>query len=114
MVNGRQELKWDTFPVKPVPFAVDQARTQEFEATATPTESGTSYVEVWVTIANPCLYAPCLIPGDPGKGYSWQSGPVIVPAYDVRSELPQSMGWGNSIPGGLGVSLESWHVQNKK
>ena len=109
--DSRWELKWDTFPVvgKPVPFAVDQIRTQAFKATTTPTESGSAYAEVFTKIVGPCLHAPCSLPGGGEDGYSWQVGVTIVPAYDVRSEAEITSGWGNSIPGG-GVTLESWNV----
>ena len=107
LVDGRHELKWDTFPAKPVPFAVDQVRTQAFKATTTPTESGSAYAEVFTKIVGPCDYAPCILGLE--TGYSWQVGVTIVPAYDVRSEAEITSGWGNAIPGG-GVSLESWNV----
>ena len=69
-VNGRVELKWDSFPVKPVPFAVDEIKSQQFNATVTPTSSGTAYVEVFATLADPCAHAPCLLPGDNAKPFS--------------------------------------------
>ena len=110
LASGREELKWSTFPVKPVPFAVDQIRTQAFKTTTTPTESGSAYAEVFTKLNSPCDYAPCTLPGDPEENmYSWQVGLTIVPAYDVRSEAEITSGWGNSIPG-TGVTLESWNV----
>ena len=115
--DGRQELKWDNFPVKPVPIAQDETLTQEFQATATLADSGTSYVEVFAILSTSiiCDYGSCSpsLPGQTATNYSWQSGDVIVPAYDVKSDVPRSSGWGNAIPGGLSVSLESWHVENK-
>ena len=109
-INGREELKWDTFPVKPVPFAVDETNSHKFKATITPVEAGGSYAEVFTTIANPCNYDPCTLPGDYSKAFSWQAGATIVPAYDVRAVVARSAGWGNVIPGGTGVSMESWNV----
>ena len=110
-LDGRWELKWTTFPVKPVPFVPDQVRTQAFKATVSPTESGSAYAEVFTKLNAPCVWAPCTLPGDDATGYSWQAGVTIVPAYDVRSSAETTSGWGNAIPGG-GVSLESWTVEN--
>ena len=107
--SGREELTWSTFPEKPVPFAVDQIRTQAFKATTTPTESGSAYAEVFTKLFDACAHAPCTLPGDNENVYSWQVGLTIVPAYDVRSEAEITSGWGNSIPGS-GVTLESWNV----
>ena len=109
-VNGRVELKWDTFPVKPVPFAVDETKSQKFNATVTPISSGTAYAEVFTSLADPCDYAPCTLPGDDAKPFSWQLGATIVPAYDVRAVVSRSAGWGNVIPSGSGVSMSSWNV----
>ena len=111
-IDGRWELSWTTFPVKPVPFVADQIRTQAFKATTTPSASGSAYAEVFTKLNAPCAHAPCTIPGDDATGYSWQAGVTIVPAYDVRSEAETTSGWGNAIPGG-GVSLESWNVENQ-
>jgi len=111
--DGREELKWDVFPVNPMPIAMDEVLTQKFRATATPTEAGTSYAEVFVKLNNPGTYGPDWLPGAPAETYSWQIGPVIVPQYDVRSAVPTSQGWGNVTPGGAGVSLESWHIEPK-
>ena len=108
LVNGRYELKWEFLPT-PLPFAVDQVRTQTFKATTTPTESGSAYAEVFTEVLSPCAYAPCTLPGNDDITYSWQAGITIVPAYDVRSEAEITSGWGNSIPG-TGVTLESWNV----
>ena len=107
-VNGRYELKWEFLSV-PLPFAVDQVRTQTFKATTTPTESGSAYTEVFTEVTLPCDYAPCTLPGNDDITYSWQAGITIVPAYDVWSEAELTSGWGNSIPGS-GVTLESWNV----
>ena len=107
--DDRTELKWDTFPTKPVPFAVDQVRVQAFKATTTPTESGSAYAEVLTKIVAPCAYDACDLPGDHAEGYSWQVGVTIVPAYDVQSTGATTTGQGNAVPGG-GVSLESWNV----
>ena len=109
LASGRVELNWSTFPVKPVPFDVDQIRTQAFKATITPTESGSAYAEVFTKLNAPCAHAPCTLPGDDENVYSWQVGLTIVPAYDVWSEAELTSGWGNSIPGS-GVTLESWNV----
>ena len=109
--DGREELKWDTFPVKPVPLDVDETLTQQFETVATLAEAGTNYVEVFIKLNSPAAYGPELLPGTADQGYSWQSGPVIVPQYDVLGDAPVLSGWGNVIPGGAGVSLESWHVE---
>ena len=109
--SGREELTWNTFPVKPVPFVVDEIQTQAFKATTTPTESGSAYAEVFTKLFDPCAHAPCTFPVDvdPENVYSWQVGLTIVPAYDVRSEAEITSGWGNTIPGS-GVTLESWNV----
>ena len=107
--SGREELTWDTFPVKPVPFDVDEIQTQAFKATTTPTESGSAYAEVFTKLFAACAHGACTLPGDPDNVYSWQVGLTIVPAYDVRSEAEITSGWGNSIPGS-GVTLESWNV----
>ena len=108
--DGRVELKWDTFPVQPVPFAVDENKSQKFNATVTPVESGTAYAEVFTTLSDPCAYAPCTLPGDEAKNFSWQLGATIVPAYDVRAVVSGLAGSGNIVPSGSGVSLDSWNV----
>jgi len=110
--DDRWELKWDTFPVKPVPVDVDETLTQSFDITATLAEAGTSYAEVFIKLNSPGAYGPELLPGTAAQGYSWQSGPVIVPQYDVKSEVPRLTGWGNVVPGGSGVSLQSWHIES--
>ena len=45
-------------------------------------------------------------------GYSYGTGGVIVPEYDVQALVGQTTGQGNVQVGGGDASLESWHVEN--
>ena len=98
-----------TFPVKPIPIDPDQTLTQRFKGVATLTQAGTNFIEGFVFLIEPCLYGPCTLPGEVGKPYSWQTGSVVVPNYDVRSIAQGTTAQGN-LGGGDNLGIKSWHV----
>ena len=112
IVDGREELKWDSLQPSKENIPRGGTEVQVFQATATLTQSGSSYVEGFAILADACNYSPCSLPGDASKAFSWQVGAVIVPQYDIKSEAETTRGQGNvDVTGGGG--LQSWNVTDK-
>lgn len=88
-----------------------------FQAYVTPEASGSYYNEVFVD-------TDCVAPG-PLKtegvttdqeycaSYSWPSGGMVVPAYDVRADSGSTTGQGNVALGDGTGSLDSWTILNQ-
>jgi hypothetical protein len=95
-----------------------------FSATVTPTSSGSYYNEAFIDVGSGCSAPQDLIsqgvftPGQEDEeyctAYSWPTGGVMVPTYDVRSGTGSVTAQGNvdvDWSGGYGdARLNSWHV----
>ena len=93
-----------------------------FKASVTLTESGSYYNEAFVVVGSGCsapqaltsqgVFNPDVEDEEYCTGYSWPTGGVIVPTYDVQSTSDTTTGvgnitidWTNST-----TQLNSWHV----
>ncbi len=85
--------------------------------------SGTYYNEVFIDVGPGCSAPQDLInegvftEGQEDEeyctAYSWPTGGVVIPTYDVQSGAGGIVGQGNVILAADLMSLESWHVENK-
>jgi len=112
-LNGidRYELYWAFSP--PVSILSGETETLTFRAWATKDVSGTYYNEV---IALPDVHAPTIFSQigvsdeEYYSCYSWNTGTVIVPAYDSRADAD-----GVTIDANMalilgGISITSWQI----
>jgi len=118
-INGleRYQLRWTTseFPNdNAVSIASDETLTLTFWGKATKDVSGTYYNEVVIMLTETGLSSAFdaigVLPSDYGTNYSWNTGAVIVPAYDSSSESE-----GVTINANMslilgGITITSWQV----
>ncbi len=89
-----------------------------FQTYITPSTSGAYYNEVFIDSSCPnppnALGNEGIVKAEYCAMYSWPSGGVLVPTYDVLAETPRFRGygnvivdWGGPLPTG---QLQSWHV----
>ena len=119
-VNGlwRERVRWtkDQFPGSiDVSIASGETLTLSFQALATKDVSGSYYNEVLVIlkdvgIPGSAFDAAGVSAADYASGYSWNTGAVIVPAYDSTSEAE-----GITINSNMalilgGITITSWQV----
>jgi hypothetical protein len=95
-----------------------------FSAAVTPISSGSYYNEAFIGVGSGCSAPQNLVregvftPGQEDEeyctAYSWPTGGVTVPTYDVRSGVGSTTAQGNvdvDWSGGVGdVQLNSWHI----
>ena len=122
--SGRLMLKWHNkqsangfFPGQGLlhdwPMPVGKTYTQTFQALAQVDVSGSYPNEVFVKLKDWNLY------GDRGLGqdemfYSWPTGEVIVPAYDILSETELVALRANAAITASGIAVRSWHWKRHK
>ncbi|HEY82272.1 MAG TPA: DNRLRE domain-containing protein [Dehalococcoidia bacterium] len=121
--DGRLKLKWHRqesangfFPgvelLHDYPMPQGVTYTQTFQALADVDVSGSYQNEVIVKLKDWNKY------GDRGIGdknfYSWPTGTVIVPAYDLLSETELSALRTNAALTGTGIEVKSWHWKKHK
>ncbi len=121
--NGitRQHIWWDDYQLTAsgVSVAAGDNVTLTFRALATIGVSGSYYNEVMVTpknVPNPTAFTSI----DPdyaywshafSQTYSWNSGTVIVPAFDSETESDGETVHANLALSPLGVIINSWQVK---
>lgn len=97
----RQDWLWKFPPGSPLIVAPGTTRTATFQATANITSSGTYANEVWVKI-----------PGAIQDAYSWPTGGVTVPQYDIASSAGGTTLKANArLSGGGGHIIKSWQLE---
>jgi hypothetical protein len=121
MLNGieRYQLTWtkDKFPGdNAISIASGQTLTLTFWAKATKDVSGTYYDEVIALLAETGLpsqgfSAAGVLPGEYASNYSWNTGAVIVPAYDSQSEAEGVVINANMALILGGVTITSWQIR---
>ena len=94
-------------------FPAGVTYTQTFQASANVSVSGNYPNEVFVKLKDWSLY------GDRGLGqssevYSWPTGEVMVPAYDILTETEHSILRSNAAITQSGIILRSWHWKKHK
>jgi len=120
-VNGvlRERVEWtqEEFPGgNDVSIASGETLTISFQAEATKDVSGTYYNEVLIFLKETGLPgsafdAAGVSPAEYGTGYSWNTGMVVVPAYDSSTGEE-----GENITANIGFELDqvriiSWHAK---
>ena len=95
------------------PFPAGVTYTQTFQALAEVDVSGNYPNEVFVMLKDWNLY------GDRGLGdlkemYSWPTGEVVVPAYDILTETEHSILRANAAITLAGIEIRSWHWKKHK
>ncbi len=120
--DGRLKLKWhdgvsanseESGLLHDVDMPAGLTYTQTFQALAQVDVSGNYPNEVFVKLKDWNLY------GDRGLGdlkdvYSWPTGEVVVPAYDILTETEYSTLRTNAAITQLGISIKSWHWTKHK
>jgi hypothetical protein len=123
--DGRLKLKWHGQPsanglfpgdnklLHDRPFPAGLTYTQTFQASANVSVSGNYPNEVFVKLKDWNLY------GDRGLGqdkevYSWPTGEVVVPAYDILTETELSILRTNAAITQEGITIRSWHWKKHK
>ncbi|MFC1916191.1 DNRLRE domain-containing protein [Chloroflexota bacterium] len=123
--SGRLMLKWHKeasanglFPgddelLHDRDFPAGVTYTQTFQALASVNVSGNYPNEVFVKLKDWNLY------GDRGLGqsqeiYSWPTGEVVVPAYDILTEAEYTILRVNAAITLSGIEIRSWHVKKHK
>ena len=120
-VNGvlRERVEWtqEQFPGgNDVSIASEETLTISFQALATKDVSGTYYNEVLIFLKDTGLPGSAfdeagVSPAEYGTGYSWNTGMVVVPAYDSSTGAE-----GENITANIGFELDqvriiSWHAK---
>ncbi|GAI32324.1 unnamed protein product, partial [marine sediment metagenome] len=123
--DGRLKLKWHKkesanglFPgddelLHDRPFPAGVTYTQTFQALASVNVSGNYPNEVFVKVKDWNLY------GDRSLGklemvYSWPTGEVVVPAYDILTETEYAILRTNAAITVSGITIKSWHWKKHK
>ncbi len=123
--SGRLKLKWhneasanglfagDSSLLHDRDFPAGVTYTQTFQASANVSVSGNYPNEVFVKLKDWNLY------GDRGLGqdkeiYSWPTGEVVVPAYDILTETEHTTLRSNAAITQAGIILRSWHWKKHK
>ncbi len=115
-INGvnRQELVWIPVPAQKQ-LAAGQTRTLAFRARTTKDVSGSYYNEVLMEsdFSLPQIYSTIgVTSSDFQSGYSWNSGTVIVPAYDSETRAEDVVIDANLALRGLSsISINSYQVR---
>ena len=121
--SGRLVLKWHGKPsanglfpgddklLHDRPFPAGVTYTQTFQASANVSISGNYPNEVFTKLKDN-LFDRGLDPGD--MIYSWPTGEVVVPAYDILTETEHTILRSNAAITQAGIILRSWHWKKHK
>jgi hypothetical protein len=124
--SGRLKLKWHKkasanegiFPgdnelLHDRPFPAGVTYTQTFQALASVNMSGNYPNEVFVKLKDWNLYGDRGLK-QPKEAYSWPSGEVVVPAYDILTETELSTLRASAAITQAGITIRSWHWKKHK
>ena len=119
VVNGvqRQRVRWTEAQFQGIgQIPAGETRTLIFQATTTKNVSGSYYNEVIVVLkktATPgAAYAAAGVsPVEYGEGYSWNTGAVMVPAFDSSANSTGVIITANMALILQGITITSWQVR---
>ena len=126
-VNGvdRWRLIWDCAAdnnctgsgnANEIDLSTGETRSFTFTAKTSQNTSGNFYNEVLLLTdmqAADAFEDIGVSDADFGAVFSWPTGPVRVPAYDIQSDGGSAIGQGNATVDANGVTLSSWNVENQ-